>query len=399
MVAGWSTGFVAFVGRFGARFTRVEPRRQMVAYVRGLLGEAERKNGWTLAEFAGEAAPAGMQRLLNFYVWDTDGMRDDVREAVVEVLGDARRGVLIADETGFVKKGVKSAGVARQYSGTAGRIENSQVGVFLGYASDRGRALIDRELYLPKEWINDRDRCAAAGISDEVGFATKPELAQRMIARAVAAGIPFAWFTADEAYGQVGRLRMWLEEHDIPHVLAVPKSQMVISMDLRQRRSHSVIAEIDQDAWQRLSCGDGAHGQRIYDWAAVDIRPLRRPEVGHWLLARRSVSDPTEIAYYICFGPAETDLAELVRVAGSRWAIEESFQTAKNETGLDHYQVRRYEAWYRHITLSMVAAAFLTITRDASKKDDMQRDPLSSAQHVSCASTNCGSVRRSRWRS
>jgi SRSO17 transposase len=372
MVTDWSASFSVFAGRFAARFSRVEPRRQMVAYLRGLLAEVERKNGWTLAETAGEAGPQGMQRLLNFYAWDADGVRDDVRDAVVEVLADAERGVLIADETGFVKKGTRSAGVARQYSGTAGRIENSQIGVFLAYASDRGRALIDRELYLPKEWIADRDRCAAAGIPDDVGFATKPELAQLMVERALAAKIPFAWFTADEAYGQVGRLRLWLEEHDIAHVLAVPKSQMVISMDLRQRRARAVIADVEPTAWQRLSCGDGAHGQRIYDWAAVDIRPLRRPDVGHWLLARRSVSDPTEIAYYICFGSAGTDLRELVRVAGSRWAIEESFQTAKNETGLDHYQVRRYEAWYRHITLSVAAAAFLVLTRDAAKKGDLR---------------------------
>jgi SRSO17 transposase len=370
MVTDWSASFSVFAGRFAARFSRVEPRRQMVAYLRGLLAEVERKNGWTLAETAGDTGPQGMQRLLNFYAWDADGLRDDVRDAVVEALADAERGVLIADETGFVKKGTKSAGVARQYSGTAGRIENSQVGVFLAYASDRGRALVDRELYLSKEWIADRDRCAAAGIPDDLGFATKPELAQRMVERALAAKIPFAWFTADEAYGQVGRLRLWLEEHDIAHVLAVPKSQMVISMDLRQRRAHAVIADVEPAAWQRLSCGNGAHGQRIYDWAAVDIRPLRRPDVGHWLLARRSVSDPTEIAYYICFGLADTDLRELVRVAGSRWAIEESFQTAKNETGLDHYQVRRYEAWYRHITLSMAAAVFLALTRDAAKKGD-----------------------------
>jgi SRSO17 transposase len=370
MVTDWSASFSVFAGRFAARFSRVEPRRQMAAYLRGLLAEVERKNGWTLAETVGEAGPQGMQRLLNFYAWDADGVRDDVRDAVVGALADAERGVLIADETGFVKKGTKSAGVARQYSGTAGRIENSQIGVFLAYASDRGRALIDRELYLPKEWIADRDRCAAAGIPDDLGFATKPELAQRMVERALAAKITFAWFTADEAYGQVGRLRLWLEEHDIAHVLAVPKSQMVISMDLRQRRARAVIADVEPAAWQRLSCGDGAHGQRIYDWAAVDIRPLRRPDVGHWLLARRSVSDPTEVAYYICFGPADTDLRELVRVAGSRWAIEESFQTAKNETGLDHYQVRRYEAWYRHITLSMAAAVFLVLTRDAAKKGD-----------------------------
>jgi SRSO17 transposase len=340
----------------------------MRAYVRGLLSEAERKNGWTLAETAGEAGPERMQRLLNFYAWDTDGVRDDVRTAIVEVLGDAGQGVLVVDETGFVKKGTKSAGVARQYSGTAGRIENSQIGVFLAYASPRGRALIDRELYLPKEWIEDRDRCRGAGIGDEVEFATKLVLARQMIARAVDAGVPFGWVTADEAYGSDTKFRLWLESVGLAHVVAVAKNAMVVSMQLTKVRVDRVVAELPAQAWSRLSCGDGAHGQRIYDWAMVDIRPLRDPAQGHWLLARRSISDPTDIAYYVCFGLADTPIGELVRVAGSRWAIEESFQTAKNETGLDHYQVRGYKAWYRHITLSMVAAAFLVITRDTAKK-------------------------------
>src|SRR6266496_2576071 len=258
-IAGWAAELEALAERVAPRFQRVEARRRVGAFLRGLLSSAERKNGWQLAEQAGEASPDGMQRLLYQARWDADRVRDDLRGYVVEHLGDPG-GVLVVDETGFVKKGSKSAGVARQYSGTAGRIENSQVGVFLAYASDRGRALIDRELYLPKEWIADRGRCAAAGIPDDVGFATKPELAQLMVERALAAGIPFAWFTADEAYGQVGRLRLWLEEHDIAHVLAVPKSQMVISMDLRQRRAHAVIADVEPTAWRRLSCGDGAHG-------------------------------------------------------------------------------------------------------------------------------------------
>ncbi|WP_158853144.1 IS701 family transposase [Saccharothrix deserti] len=368
MVAGWSASFEAFVGRFAARFPRVESRRQMRSYVRGLLSETERKNGWTLAEALGDAGPERMQRLLNFYAWDTDGLRDDVRAAVVEALGDERQGVLIVDETGFLKKGSKSAGVARQYSGTAGRIENSQIGVFLAYASGRGRALIDRELYLPKEWTSDRERCRRVGIPDEVKLATRPVLAQRMIARAVQAGVPFGWVTGDEAYGVDTKLRMWLESEDIAHVLAVAKNSMVVTMQLTKVRVDRVIAELAEDSWTRMSCGDGAHGQRVYDWAVVDIRPLRLTERGHWLLARRSLTDPTEIAYYVCFGPAGTTVDELVRVAGSRWAIEESFQTAKNETGLDHYQVRGYQAWYRHVTLSMTAAAFLVITRDAAKK-------------------------------
>jgi SRSO17 transposase len=291
-----------------------------------------------------------------------------VRDAVVEVIGDPDRGVLIVDETGFLKKGTKSAGVGRQYSGTAGRIENSQIGVFLAYSAPRGRALIDRELYLPKDWTSERERCRDAGIADTVGFATKQVLAQRMIERAVEAAVPFGWVTADELYGQDTKFRLWLEAADIPHVVCVPKSAMVVSMELTKARVQRVIAELSDTAWQRLSCGDGVRGPRVSDWAVVDIRPLRRQEWGHWLLARRSVADPSDIAYYVCFGPAGTSVEELVRVAGSRWAVEECFQTAKNETGLDHYQVRGYEAWYRHVTLSMAALAFLVIIRDVAKK-------------------------------
>jgi SRSO17 transposase len=369
IVDGWSGVFGDFVSRFAGRFGRVESRRRMVSYLRGLLSEAERKNGWTLAEAAGDTGPQGMQRLLNHYLWDADALRDDVRDAVVEYIGDPVRGVLILDETGFLKKGVRSAGVGRQYSGTAGRIENSQIGVFLAYGSDRGRALIDRELYLPKDWTSDRERCRAAGIGDEVEFATKPDMGLRMLQRAVDSDIPFGWVTADEVYGQTSRLRMWLEEHDIPHVLAVPKSQMVMTMEFfGQDRAHKLVSELSDGAWTRLSCGDGAHGPREYDWAAAPIRPWRREGWDHWLLARRSLTDPTDIAYYICFCPAGTSLEELIRVAGSRWMVEECFQTAKNETGLDQYQVRGYTAWYRHITLSMAALALLAVLRAEAKK-------------------------------
>jgi len=372
MADGWSAGFTAFVGRFASRFPRVESRRRMALYLRGLLGEVERKDGWTLAEVAGDAGPEGMQRLLNFYAWDTEGLRDDVRDVVVECLGDPRDGVLIVDETGFVKKGRKSAGVARQYSGTAGRIENSQIGVFLAYSSPAGRALIDRELYLPKEWASDRQRCREAGIPDEVAFATKQVLAQRMIERAMAGGVPFGWVTGDEVYGNDTKLRMWLEARSIPHVLAVAKNAMAVAMNLTKVRVQHLIADLPEAAWVRLSCGAGSRGPRMADWAALDIRPLRVHGAGHWLLARRSLTPDSrgdlEIAYYICYGPAGTTLEELVRVAGSRWAIEECFQTTKNETGLDHYQVRRYQAWYRHITLSMTAAAFLLIIRNLEGK-------------------------------
>ncbi|WP_373301029.1 IS701 family transposase [Streptomyces violascens] len=369
MTDGWAGAFDDFVARFAGRFGRVESRRRMVSYLRGLLSENERKNGWTLAEAAGDTGPQGMQRLLNHYLWDADAVRDDVRDAVVEHLGDPERGILILDETGFLKKGVRSAGVGRQYSGTAGRIENSQVGVFMAYGSGKGRALIDCELYLPKDWTSDRERCRAAGIGDDVEFATKPDLGLRMLKRAVASGMPFGWVTADELYGQVSRIRLWLEEHDIPHVLAVPKSQMVMTMEFfGQARAHELVSQLPDDAWTRLSCGDGARGPREYDWATAAIRPWRREGWDHWLLARRSLTDDTDIAYYICFCPAGTFLDELVSVAGSRWMVEECFQTAKNETGLDHYQVRGYTAWYRHITLSMAALAFLAVLRAEAKK-------------------------------
>lgn len=379
MTDGWSGVFGDFVARFAGRFGRVESRRRAVSYLRGLLSETERKNGWALAETAGDGGPQGMQRVLNHYVWDAGAVRDDVRDAVVELLGDPEQGILILDETGFLKKGVRSAGVARQYSGTAGRIENSQIGVFLAYGSGKGRALIDRELYLPKSWTADRERCREAGIEDDVEFATKPDLGLRMLQRAVEAGIPFGWVTADAVYGQTSRIRLWLEEREIPHVLAVPKSQMVMTMEFfGQARARELIGGLADGEWESLTCGDGAHGPRVYDWATAPIRPWRLEGWDHWLLARRSLTDPTDIAYYICFSPAGTSLDELVRIAGSRWMIEECFQAAKNETGLDHYQVRGYTAWYRHITLSMAALAFLAILRAEAKKGvltPMMREP------------------------
>jgi len=331
-----------------------------------LLAGLERKNGWTLAEHAGEACPDGMQRLLRRACWDADAVRDDLRDYVVEHLGD-RSGVLIVDDTGFVKKGTKSAGVQRQYSGTAGRTENCQVGTFLAYASVKGRALIDRELYLPQSWTEDRRRCRAAGVPDDVEFATKPRQAQAMIERALAVGVPFGWLTADEAYGQVKYLRVWLEARDVFHVLATKCNDTVVTADFADARVDALIAAVPGRGWRRRSCGNGAHGPRIYDWARVPIRPVHAPSRGHWVLARRSISDG-EIAYYVCYGPARTTLNQLIAVAGSRWAIEECFQAAKNEAGLDHYQARAYPAWYRHVTLSMLAHAFLAVMAASCQK-------------------------------
>nr|WP_233601166.1 MULTISPECIES: IS701 family transposase [Micromonospora] len=364
LVGSWDAGLEELFFRFAHRFERVEPRRRAWAYVRGLLAPLERRNGWTLAEQAGHVSPDGLQGMLCSPAWDRDAVRDDVRDYVVEQIGDAA-GVLVVDETGFIKKGRASAGVQRQYSGTAGKTENCQIGTFLCYATTRGRALIDRELYLPKSWTGDRDRCRQAAIPDEVEFATKPQQAQAMLERAIAAGVPFSWFTADEAYGQNPGLRGWLEDQDIAYVMATRRDDEVPSGLRTTTRVDELIGRVRPGAWQRLSCGDGAHGPRRYDWARVPIRRAFAHGRRGWVLARRSISDPDDIAYYVCFGPRGTRLRELVRVAGSRWSVEESFQTAKNEVGLDQYQVRRYDAWYAHITLAMAAAAFLVVTRAA----------------------------------
>lgn len=365
-VEDWASGLEEVTWRIGPRFRRPGTRAHAGRYLQGLLSDTERKNGWTLSERAGEQTPDAMQRLLNQDVWDADAVRDDLREYVAEYLGDADA-VLVIDETGFLKKGAKSAGVARQYSGTAGRIENSQVGVFLAYAAPCGRTFIDRELYLPKAWTEDRDRCAQAGIGPEVQFATKPQLALAMLTRALDAEIPAGWVAGDEVYGQHSGLRLALEERGIGYVLAVPVNQHVIAtIDGRpaDTRVDALSAAVPAAGWQRLSAGVGAKGPRIYDWVRVPIRPLSDPG-RYWLLVRRSLTDG-ELAHYLCFCPPTASLTDLVGVAGRRWAIEESFQTAKGQVGLDHYQVRRYDAWYRHITLACWAHAFLTVTRAAT---------------------------------
>jgi SRSO17 transposase len=356
--------------RIAPRFARSEPRERVLAYVHGLLAPLEKKNSWTLAERAGEAIPDGMQRLLASAGWDADAVRDDVRGYVVEHLGDPA-GVLVVDETGFLKKGTKSAGVARQYSGTAGRVENCQIGVFLGYATPAGRTFLDRGLYLPQAWAEDPQRRAEARVGGDVEFATKPELAMRMIARALDADVPAGWVTGDEVYGQHGRLRMMLEERQMPYVLAVPVNQHLIATvegKVTELRADALAARLPGQAWKKISAGAGSKGPRQYHWAKTALRPLE-DTCSYWLLVRRSLADPTDLAYYLCHGPERTPLHELVRVAGARWAIEETFQTAKGEVGLDQYQVRRYDSWYRHITLAMLAHAFLTITSaDAGAK-------------------------------
>ena len=363
-VEGWAVEFERLCERIGPRFARPEVRRRAAGFLRGLLGGVDRKNGWQLAEHARETTPDGMQRLLTSARWNAEALRDDVRAYVVEQLGDPG-GVLVVDETGFLKKGARSAGVQRQYSGTAGRIENCQVGVFLAYASGKGRALVDRELYLPAEWASDPARRAEAHVPEQVGFQTKPQLAQQLLARALDAGVPAGWVTADEVYGGDAHLRAFLEQRDLAYVLAVKATQPLWAASAQgpsELPARELVARLPARAWRRLSAGDGAKGPRIYDWARVALTRPGWPGRGFWLLARRRLTDG-ELAYYACFGPAPTTLAELVRVAGSRWAVEECFQAAKDQVGLDHYQVRRYDAWYRHVTLVLVAQAFLAAVR------------------------------------
>ena len=358
----------------GRRFARAEPRQRAVAYLQGLLSAVERKNSWQLAEEVGDPTPYGLQHLLGRARWDAEEVRDDLRAYVVEHLGD-KGAVLIVDETGFVKKGEQSVGVQRQYSGTAGRIENCQIGVFLAYASPKGRTFLDRALYLPQEWRKDQARCHQAGVPDTVGFATKPVLAKQMIARALAAGVPARWVTGDSVYGNDGKLRRWLEEQRLAHVVAVSGNHY-IWMGFQQQPVAVVAQRVPRKAWQRLSAGEGSKGPRWFDWAALRLPCVERGWQ-RWLLLRRKVDKPTELAYYRVFAPARASLQEVVQVAGTRWAVEECFETAKGEVGLDQYEVRSWAGWYRHITLALLAHAYLTVVRaqTQTRKPRKKRGP------------------------
>jgi SRSO17 transposase len=362
----WREELGALAARLGELFVRAEPRRQAGLYLEGLLSAAKRKNGWQLAEQVGDARPWRTQRVLSHVLWDQDAARDLCRDYVLEHLG-APDGVLIVDETGFLKKGAHSAGVARQYSGTAGRIENAQVGVFLAYASGRGHALIDRDLYLPRKgWCEDVGKRAEAAIPDEVAFATKPALASRMIGRALDAGVPCAWVLGDEVYGSDRRLRMDLERRGQPFVPAVrsdEKLRAVLGGRLGRRAAARLAAGIPPRAWRRLSAGAGSKGERLYGWARLRLTRLQRPPRDHWLLVRRGREDPKDLAYHVAYGPAATTLATLARVAGRRWAVEECFEAAKQEVGMADYEIRSWHGWYRHIALALLALAFLAAMR------------------------------------
>jgi SRSO17 transposase len=382
---------------------RPEARRHAMDYLRGLIAEVERKNGWQLAEYAGYAHPRGIQRVLGRYAWDAEAVRDDLRRWVVDELGDPR-GVLVVDETGFPKQGRHSAGVARQYSGTLGKIANCQVGVFLGYATPRGHVGLDRALFIPRAWFADRERCRRVGIPDEADHRTKPSLALALIEHALDGGVPAAWVTADEVYGSDGKLRRALEARGQAYVLAVRSNESTTTWPPygppAQVRVAGVAAAVPAEGWRRLSCGEGAQGPRLYDWAAVPRRPALREGWVHGVLLRRHPERPDEVAYYLVYAPAETPLTEIVRAAGARWTIDDLFKLAKGQVGLDHYEVRSWDGWHRHITLALLAIAALTI--GARKKGGRPAPTTSrspSRRSAGCSSGSSGPPPAPRTRS
>ena len=381
IIEGGLAYFADIARRLAPYFARSESRQRALAYLRGLLSSAERKNSWQVAEVCGEPNPYGFQYLLSRADWDADAVRDELHRYIIQHLGDPN-GVLVLDETGFVKKGRHSAGVARQYTGTVGKVENCQIGVFLGYASPLGQTLLDRELYVPKAWTDDRERCQQVGIPEDRPFATKPQLARQMLARAFGAGVPAQWVTGDCVYGNDRRLRLWLEAQPQAYVLAV-SGQEHVWLDGHQRQVKTILAGLPEDGWRRLSAGAGAKGPRWYEWRWLPMAAPQEADWGRWLLVRRRVSEPAELTAFVVFGWQATPLEEVVRVAGSRWTIESGFEAAKGEVGLDHDEVRTWTGWYRHITLAMWALALLTIMRAGTIAVEMLKKSLRPSQETS----------------
>jgi SRSO17 transposase len=368
--AGWEAELDRMLGRMAPHFKLEPSRERLAAYVRGLLADVQRKNGWQLAEQAGDRSPEAMQQFLYRGTWDPDAISRETRAYVMESLGDPD-GVLVGDETGILKKGTRSVGVQRQYSGTAGRVENCQIAVLLGYVSRHGRALMDRELYLPEKWTQDPARCRVAGVPEDVTFRTKPELLWRMVERALAEGVPFGYVTADTVYGDNTTFRSRLERRRLAYVLGTSVNDAKVPINLRLRALRSVIEQLPADGWQRLSAGTGSQGERWYDWQHVDLSTTPDWNWCRSLLIRRSITDPSEIRAFRCFHPVGTPLATLVRVAGCRWTIETDIEEAKGEVGLDQYEVRTWPSWYRHMSLVLLAYSFLAVMKARGSAADL----------------------------
>jgi SRSO17 transposase len=351
-------GLKAFIA---PAFRRSEQRASAGAFLDGLLSGVERKTGWMLPEAAGLSRPYRIQSLLGRSSWSADALCQRVRRHALNALCDPD-GVLVVDETGFLKKGTQSVGVARQYSGTAGRIENCQVGVFAAYASRWGHTLIDRRLYLPKAWAGDPYRCAKAHVPEDVSFATRPAMACEMVARLLDEGTPCAFVLADAVYGSDFRFRRMLEARGQPYVLAVRSTHSLRFLEgwqLVQTDPARMVADLPPEAWHPLSAGEGAKGHRLHDWAWVPLDHTAGEGFSRWLLARRSLRDPEAIAYDFAYARADATLPELAATAGLRWTIEECFLRAKDDPGLDHCEARSWHGWHRHMSLVMAAGAFL----------------------------------------
>ncbi len=356
--AWWSQALEELHGRIAPRFVRPEVRARVRRYLAGLLDRVERKNGWQLAEAIGELGAKGVQRLLNAAAWDADGVRDDLRDYVVEHLGDAASGVLIVDETGFLKKGTKSCGVAHQYTGTAGDTVNCQVGVFLAYASDRGAAFIDRALYLPQEWAEDQSRRAEAGIPAAVRFASKITLAEQMLARAFHAAVPAQWVLADSFYGRSSAFRHWLEEHHRAYAVMIPRTNAV-QYQGRRIRVEQLAERLPEPASPT--------------WVCLALSEECAEGMCRWLLIRRSANEPDKDAYWLAYGAEGTSEAALIGVCNTRWQIEEGFAQTKGEVGMDQYEVRTWTAWHRFVTLCLVAHASLVVMRHVARQEEVEK--------------------------
>ncbi len=397
----WGVDFLRFCARFADVFGRKEPRAQAIKYLRGLLAAVPRKNSWQVAEAVGDLIPDAMQRLLYRAQWSADAARDRLLRYTIEGFGE-EDGIGVVDETGFIKKGSHSVGVKRQYSGTAGKIENCQIGTFLSYATAKGHVLLDRRLYLPEEWANDPQRREEGKIPADVVFQTKPEQAMAMLETAWQAGVPMRWVTGDEVYGDSTALRDLVAHRERWYVLAVrtptpvwterppvvePEPQDGLGPGRPRTKARlaegapsattvkEVVASWRESRWQRLTVAEGEKGLLIYDWACQRVVESRDGLPGRdaWLLARRSVSDPTDIAYYLSNAPVDTPLLKLAQVASTRYTVEQCIEEAKGETGLDEYEVRYWHSWHRHITLSMMAHTWLASVRyqATEKKGDL----------------------------
>ena len=357
--------FEKIVERMSAIYRNELGLRNAEKYITGLLSPAERKNGWQLSEEIGESTPYKMQQFLYRGSWSADALRDVTREYIREEIAE-EAGILVLDETGFLKQGKKSCGVARQYSGTAGRIENCQVGVFLTYTGAKGNAMIDRRLYMPEEWLKDSARCKEAGVPDEVKFQTKPNIGLEMLEETYNAGFPFTWVTGDCIYGDFRDIRFWAESVNKRYVMSVSGKEYVW-IGFKQHKIGALLKKIPQDAWFEASCGNGSKGERLYEWFINEVNSPNGTGYRRYLLVKRSLSDKDDMRAYICYAPENTPASEFIRVAGTRWTVETCFAESKGDVGLDQYEVRSYDGWYKHITLACLAHAFLTVLKNKHK--------------------------------